>query len=131
MFSIRSNTSDRELVFRDLSGEYFTADLRGNDLRAAQAVCTYTDPLGLVRFFETLAAWEQPWRQPFEWRSLEDEFSISATCSPLGEVLFTVSISGQPGAPEEWQASFSITSELGLLPSIAKAAKAFFRSPSA
>jgi hypothetical protein len=131
MFSIRSNSSDRELTFRDLSGDYFTVELLGAELRAIRGVYAYTDHLGLVRFFETLAAYERPWDQPCEWGSLEGEFNISASCSSLGEVLFTVSISGQPGVSEEWQLSFSITSELGLLPSIAKAAKSFFNSPCA
>jgi hypothetical protein len=127
MFTIHSTSSDRELTFLDLRGEQFTFELRGHGLQVTREVSTYTDPSGLLEFFTKLGSFERPWEGSPAWASLEDEFRISASCSKLGAVIFSLKISGLPGIPEEWQASFSLTSELGQLPKIANAARSFFR----
>jgi len=131
MLSIRSTSSDRELTFLDLHGEQFTVELRGHGLQVSRDVSTYTDSTGLVAFFDKLASYERPWDGSPKWASLEGEFIISASCSKLGEVLFSFEISGHIGTPEQWHTSFSLTSELGQLPKIAKGARSFFQSPCA
>ena len=131
MFSIRSTSSDRELEFLDLRGEEFTVELRGHGIQLTRDISTYTDSTGLVAFFNNLASIERPWDGSPKWASLEGEFIISASCSKLGEVLFSLEISGHIGAPEQWHTSFSLTSELGQLPKIANGARSFFQSPCA
>ena len=127
LFSIHSNSSDRELAFLS-SGkdDYFTVQLRGSSLQATQRVYAYTDRSGLARLFARLSACERPWSGEERWESLEGEFSLSARCSSLGIVTFLVAILGLEGAPEEWRVSASLTTELGQLPNIAAGAHRFF-----
>ncbi|WP_425602255.1 DUF6228 family protein [Luteimonas aquatica] len=114
------------MVFLSPEEDYFTVELRGEDLQATRRVYAYTDAAGLNRLFARLAEYERPWTAEESWESLEGEFLLSASCSPLGIVTFLAAIYGSPGAPEEWHVSASITTELGQLPSIAAGAKRFF-----
>jgi hypothetical protein len=82
--------------------------------------------MGVATFFETLAAYQAAWKGEESWESLEGDFRIGATCSALGQVHFLVTLRGAIGAPETWQASAGLTSELGQLPAIAKAARQFY-----
>jgi len=121
-FSIKSNASDRELVFSDARRDYFTVELRGSGVRAVGGVY---DAGGLAELFAKLATFERPWSGAETWESVEGEFSIAATCSALGEVRFSVCIRGMLGGPEQWEVSASLVSELGQLPGIAAHAESF------
>jgi hypothetical protein len=125
-FSIKSNASDRELVFLEPQSDYFTVELRGSSVGATRRVYAYTDGAGLSKLFSRLAAYERPWDKPERWESLEGEFTLEAACSSLGEVTFSVRIRDMLGGPEEWEVSAHIVSELGQLPGIASNAEAFF-----
>jgi len=125
-FSIKSNASDRELVFLDPREDYFVVELRGFGVRAIRDVYAYTDALGLSVLLNRLAEYSRPWSSAEGWESLEGEFSLAATCSSLGEVRFTVSIRDLFGSPEEWTVQASLVTEMGQLPSIAANAKSFF-----
>jgi hypothetical protein len=50
-----------------------------------------------------------------EWQSLEGDFRLSATCTPLGNVVFNVELHGLQGATEEWAVTAGIDYELGQL----------------
>ena len=113
-------------MFLSPHGDYFTVELRGSSVQATHAVWAYTDAQGLASLFARLASYERPWSSDECWESIEGEFSLSATCSPLGEVSFSVRIRGLQGAPEEWQVSAALTTELGQLPRIAAGAHQFF-----
>lgn len=126
LFSIRSNASDRELVFRSPQGDYFTVELRGTSVQATQVVWAYPDAQALAQLFARLAAYERPWMGEECWDSMEGELSLSVTCSPLGEVCFSVRTQGAQGAPEAWQVCAALTTELGQLPKIAADAHHFF-----
>jgi len=125
LFSIHSSSSSRELVFQSRKGEYFQVVLKG-DVEAIADVWAYTDAQGLGRLFQELAAYERPWKGEKGWQSIEGEFSISATCSSLGEVRFLVKLRGLQGAPEEWNVQVGLATEFGQLGKIAKQAMAFF-----
>ena len=125
-FSIKSNSSDRELVFLDAQRDYFVAELRGSVVGATRQVYAYPDATGLSRLFSRLAAYERPWSEPERWESLEGEFTLEAACSPLGHVTFSVRIRDMLGGPEEWEVSARLVTELGQLPSIASRAESFF-----
>jgi hypothetical protein len=125
-FSIKSSSSDRELVFSRVRENHFTVELVGTEFRAIREVYTFTDHHGLPKLFCWLAAQQRPWSGNQSWGSLEGEFSFSATCSQLGEVFLLVSIWGLPGAPEEWRVSGSVTTELGQLPKIAEGVSRLF-----
>lgn len=126
LFSIQSNSSDRELAFLSPRDDYFTVELRGGALCATQLVYAYTYGPTLTSLFARLASHERPWFGEERWDSLEGEFSLSATCSSLGTVAFLVNICGQSGAPEEWRVSASLITELGQMPKIAAGAQSFF-----
>jgi hypothetical protein len=125
-FSVKSNASDRELVFLDPRRDYFIAELRGLGVTAHREVYAYTDAKGLSRFFSRLAAHERPWSEPEKWESLEGEFRLEAKCSALGHVTFLVCIRDLFGGPEEWEVSARIVTALGQLPAIASRAATFF-----
>ena len=125
-FSIRSTSSDRELVFSDPRQDYFQVELRGSSVRSTREVYAYTDAQGLARLFSKIAAHSRPWAGAESWRSLEGEFKLSAECSPLGHVSFLVEIGDNFGGPEEWRLSAVLVTELGQLPVIAENAKSFF-----
>ncbi len=124
-FSIHSISSSRELIFTDRRGEYFKVYIKG-DVSAFVEVWAYTDANGLSGLFQELASYEKPWQGEESWGSIEGEFVISATCSPLGEVLFAIQLYGLQGAPEEWKVSVGLATEFGQLSNIAKHAKEFF-----
>jgi hypothetical protein len=125
-FSIKSNASDRELVFLEPARDYFVAELRGTAVRATRRVYAYTDAAGLSRLFSRIAAYDRPWSTPERWESLEGEFSIEAVCSSLGHVTFSVRIRDMLGGPEEWDVTARLVTELGQLPAIAANAELFF-----
>lgn len=122
-FSIKSNASDRELAFFAARPDYFTVELRGSDVRAAKEVY---DARGLAELFAKLASFERPWKGSEAWESLEGEFSITATCSTLGEVRFSIRMRDMLAEHEPWEVSARVVSELGQLPDIAAHAKVFF-----
>jgi len=128
-FSINSTSSSREILFSGHRDEYFQIYIKG-DVSAFVDVWAYTDAKGLYSFFQELANREKPWHGSKSWESIEGEFTISTTCSPLGEVLFTIQLRGLQGAPEEWKVSVGLATELGQLTSIAKQAREFFCEPS-
>lgn len=125
MFSIKSNSSNREIVFRSRKNDRFQITLKGN-VEVTTEVWAYNDEQGLNKFFQEIAAEGKPWKGKKEWASLEGEFLISATCSTLGEVQFWLKLCGLQGAPEEWKVEVGLTTELGQLEKIANKAKVFF-----
>lgn len=126
MFSIKSSSSDRELQFCDLGHEAFTVSLVGQSPQAKLRVCTYTDELGLLAFFKDLGAQPAPWGMERSWGSLEGEFHIQASCSPLGQVTFRATLLGNVGMEEEWRVSIGLQQEFGALEGLAQKASAFF-----
>ena len=125
MFSISSTSSSRKLIFSGLNGEYFRVELTG-DVSATTNVWAYTDANNLNGLFQELGRLEKPWQGEKGWQSIEGEFSIAASCSALGEVMFKIQIAGSEGAPEEWRVSAGLATEFGQLPQIAKSAEVFF-----
>ena len=124
-FSIKSTSSNQELVLSNRDGEYFEARLNGV-VTAHVLVYAYTDEQGLSKLFQELGGMEKPWGGNLSWESLEGEFKISASCSSLGEVQFNILLWGLPGHPEEWRVNLGLVSELGQLQQITKQAKRFF-----
>jgi hypothetical protein len=125
-FSIKSSSSDRELVFIEPQRDYFVVDLRGSGVRATLKVYAYTDARGLSAFFSRIADYEQPWTTPERWGSLEGEFAIEAKCSKLGHVTFSVRIRDMFSDPEEWEVRVDLATELGQLRNLAAHAAPFF-----
>jgi hypothetical protein len=126
MFVIRSTSSDRELSFASKREDHFLVKLRGHNLEAALDVYAFDEASGLPAFFSELGAHTRPWVGAPSWSSLEGEFTIAATCSVSGHVLFKVELRGLVGTAEEWSLCVGIPSELGQLSAIARACQAFF-----
>ena len=126
MFVIKSNASDRKVRFLDRHGDEFIVEIDGRGVTATQWVSAFTDSKGLSRWMDALADNKLPWKGESSWATLEGEFRIAATCTPGGMVTFSVTLSGLPGASEEWRVSAGVTCDLGQLPDLAQAAQHFF-----
>jgi hypothetical protein len=129
VFSIKSSSSSRELVFSAYEDGYFLVELKG-EVAAAINVWAYTDALALRDLFQELAELQRPWQGSKSWGSVEGELSISATCSALGEVVFSIALQQRSGSSEDWRIQAGLVTELGQLPSIAKGAALFLIEPS-
>ena len=95
-------------------------------MQVSREVYAYTDARGLSDFFGELAACRRPWGETRSWESLEGEFALSAACSALGQVTFSIRIRDMLGGPEEWDVKARVVTELGALPTIAGHARLFF-----
>lgn len=131
VLSIRSTSSHRELILSQHRDEYFRVELKGFEVSAATSVWAYTDANGLNRFFQELASFSKPWQGQRSWASIEQDFSLSATCTSLGSVTFWVELRGLQGAPEEWRIEAGLVTDFGQLEQIAKNAEVFFNAPGA
>jgi hypothetical protein len=125
-FSIKSNASDRELVFSNLKGDYFQVAIRGFKVSANTTVYAYTDAKGLNNIFQELGKLNQAWNGEKKWESIEGDFSLIITCNKLGHVLLEVSLRILQGHPEEVSVRANIATDFGLLSNIARDAKDFF-----
>jgi hypothetical protein len=127
LFSIRSVSSNRELVFTSHNGEYFHVELKGIEVSASTDVWATTDSNGLNTFFQEIAGFKNLWKGEKNWASLDGEFEIFAICTTLGHVIFRVKLAGQIGGIEEWKVQVGLDTELGQLEKIAQNAKMFFQ----
>ena len=127
MFSIKSSTSSREFRFTDRKGERFTVEIVGFGLTAELRSFAFGTGASLPQWMNDLASHRLPWEDVESWGSLDQDFVISATCSPSGLVFFKMQLWQHPGGQDEWRVLASVTSELGLLPGLAKAMDKFFQ----
>ncbi|MDZ4056093.1 DUF6228 family protein [Hydrocarboniphaga effusa] len=124
-FIVKSAETDARLVFSQRVGEDYSVEFQSQQLQVVHSVCGYTDPQGVARLFQALAAYSKPWKGQLHYQSLEQEFSISASCSSLGTVSLAVAFS-RIGATQEWSATATIQIEFGQLSVLASNAKRFF-----
>ena len=129
MFSIRSSSSDTELTFSGARKDYFTAELKGNnEVRVIRQVYAYSPHSpNLGAFFLRIAHHDRPWASVEFWESLEGEFNLSATCSSLGVVTFSLVMHSRDEVVDGWRIVATLTADLGQLPGIGAAAEQFFR----
>jgi len=116
------------LVISQHRDEYFRVELNGFDLSASAEIWAYIDANELHRFFQDLGGLDTPWQGPRSWVSIEQDFSLSATCTTLGSVTFQIELCGSQGEPEEWRVQAGLATEFGQLEQIAKNAAAFFNA---
>ena len=124
-FIVKSSETDARLVFSQRVGDDFSVEFQSHQLQVVHSVCGYTDPQGVARLFQELAAYSKPWQGQLHYSSLEQEFGISASCSPLGAVSLAVGFS-RVGAKQEWSATTTIQIEFGQLSALASNAQRFF-----
>ena len=124
-FTIKSSETDASLVFSQRDGDDFVVEFQSMQLQVIQPVCGYTDPHGVARLFQEAAAHAKPWRGQLCYQSLEQEFSLSATCSPLGAVSLVVGFA-RVGTRAEWLATATLQVEFGQLSALASNARRFF-----
>ncbi|MFN4329059.1 MAG: DUF6228 family protein [Limnobacter sp.] len=127
-FSIRSNSSNRVVVFSGFNRDHETLriDINGHGISVGSTVSVYTDAFGLDRYFKELAGISRPWSGARNWGTIENDFSISATSTSLGEVTFRISLCALQGAPEEWRVEVGLTADFGQLPKFAAVSGTFF-----
>lgn len=126
MFIIHSVSSERELIFSKRNGEFFNVELKSIEVSSARKVWTHDDANGFNKFFKELAGFEKPWQGNLDIQSPEGEFEISVSCTKLGNVIFSITISSGFVDHEEWHLKADLDTELGLLKQIAKNAEIFF-----
>ena len=125
MISIKSNSSERELRFLSIKGDYFQLELLGNP-SLTHSTYGYTDLNRLADLFEDLGKVEKPWSGIVGWASLEEDFSMEISCSSLGQIQFEFQFRDLPGGGEESSVKVGLISELGMLAQISRQARDFF-----
>ena len=83
--------------------EYLEVELKGIELFAKVGIWEDKALDGLHTLFQELAGSKTPWQGAHTWKSLDGEFSLSATCTTLGQVNFLIKLSHLTGSPEDWQ----------------------------
>lgn len=132
-FVIKSNNSDRELVFSNfVTGDYIDVAIRGAELNAKiSSVYLYTGASGLSRMFQDLGQQEKPWSNPEVFKSIEEDFYMDITCNSRGHVRFRIILQKVDHLdPEGMYVSAGLTVDLGAMASIANDAQKFFDSNS-
>lgn len=124
-FIVKSAETDARLVFSQRVGDDFLVEFQSQQLQVVHSVCGYTDPQGVARLFQEAAAYSRPWQGQLLYQSLEQEFSIAASCSSLGAISLEVGFS-RVGARHEWSATTTIQIEFGQLSALASNAQRFF-----
>jgi Family of unknown function (DUF6228) len=125
LLTIHSSNSSRTLRIRAPVNSYLTVALEGHEISGVVQVWAETGEVeGLVKFFGEMGSLEAPWKNARTWETIEGDFKLSATCSALGAVTILVSMSGLPGAAEEWQLQAGIETEFGQLVRLAAEAEA-------
>ena len=121
---IKSTQSSLKLVVSDLRDEYFTATISSPYLTASADVCTFTDSHGLPNLLERLAGHDTAWQGEETWEGIEGNLKLTASCSSLGAVKFTIQLRDFPG--EVWQANTELNTEMSELAGIAADARKLF-----
>ena len=124
--NIHSTSSSRELILSNKRDEYFQVEIKSLEISAALEIWTYTDAASLNKLLQEIGSENKPWHGERTWSAIEENFSLTATCSSLGEVTFQVMLHGAQGSPEEWKIQCGLVLEFGQLEKIAKQALVFF-----
>ena len=103
MLTIRSSSSDRQLLIQNAGGGAFEVELTGHPVQASICAWVEMDLDTFVAFFDELGQMDHPWKGERKWWSMEGELALSATCTSLGVVVFRVALCGMQGAPEAWR----------------------------
>ena len=123
---IYSSSSDRKIVISYDGDEHLTVKVESFDINIIKQVWLYTDGNEFDNFFQKIGDTNLKWDRTFSWKSVEGDFSISATCDSLGKVTFKISLEGLQGTSEEWRVQVNIESDLGALEKIARQSKSLF-----
>lgn len=122
MLTIASTTSTRCLHIHRAQPDCLYVALSGEQVTASTSIWLNEDAddaASFSDFFRELGAQQTPWQGERQWQSTEGDFTLTVRCSALGAVYFQVVLKGLQGAPEEWQVTVGIESELGQLARIA------------
>ncbi|MFK8068923.1 MAG: DUF6228 family protein [Gammaproteobacteria bacterium] len=126
-FSIRSASSSQQMIFSNRDEEHFDVELKGP---VSAKIQVYLHPISdeesLKLLFQELGEFNKPWQGSKNWESLEGEFTVSITCSTLGQIVFNIFLRGLSGQSEEWKLNCNLESEFGQLRSISINANSFF-----
>ena len=116
MISIRSCSSNRELKINFADESCLQIELVGFPVSAQLEVWTETDDaIDFQNFLANLGKQNSAWQGKQTWQSLEGDFTLSASCSALGNVVFDVELRGLQGSTEAWNITAGIDYELGRL----------------
>ena len=135
MLSIRSISSDRELIFSfDQERDRYRVEIKSFSISASIDISQHEIGESLADFFRHLASYKSPWPDPQEWRTCmydpNPDLKISATCTNRGHVLFRIILAAGYYTvdldAENWEANIGLETTLGELDNIARHARTFF-----
>lgn len=130
-FTIKSNSSDLRIEFLPCDQLSFSVNVFSARLQFTTIINIYVEDLNssILDFFIRVANHKIPWKNEISWVSLYRDFSISATCSSLGDVLFSIKISdsSEEYSGQNIEISFNIDKGLGEIESIAQEAQEAFK----
>ena len=122
---IKSADTSATLTFCDKEGEYFAVVYESPSVSVRRRVWGYTDCPLLVELFQSVAKEWKGWSGQKEWKSIEGEFSLSATSDKLGHVLLYI-CSNEFDGTEMWELKVQLALDASQTENIAKRISEFF-----
>ena len=116
---VRSPSSGGTAVLSYDGEETLHVSIKSAALCATKQVWLYTDGAELNSFFQMLGEKTASWRDVLSWQSVEQDFVISVTCSPLGQIDFKIILHEQCNGDESWHMQLVIRNDFSALPGIA------------
>ena len=127
-FILRSANPAFSLQFSDKDLHYFVVTVETPSIQASKKISTYhynqTD--GFIEFFEDLAERQKPWSDIKLWEPLENDMSLTATCSSVGHFTIKVVLKDSYAEADSWSLECALVFDFGMLTSFASGAKKFY-----
>jgi hypothetical protein len=99
--------------------DHFVVELHARGLHASITVDNPPYAPSLSGFFKELGNSPTAWVGARQWRSMEDELSILATCDPAGHVGLEFELRAAYGAAQGWRVVANVVVDLGSVERIA------------
>ena len=130
MLTIRSMSSDRELIFSPCDErDRYCVEIKSSEISVSVEIHQYKVGESLAAYFRHLASFRDPWSDPQEWITWTPNLRISTTCNKYGHVLFRIIFAANfmvYQIEEGWEANIGLATTLGELDNIANNATTFF-----
>jgi hypothetical protein len=127
-FILRSANPASSLQFSDKELHYFVVTIETPSIQARKKISTYdysqTD--GFIEFFEDLAKQQKPWSDIKLWEPLQNDMSLTATCSSVGQVTIKIDLKDNCAEADSWSLECALVFDFGMLTSFASDAKKFY-----
>lgn len=106
--------------------DHFTVEMSAPEIQASITVENPPYAPALSDFFKELGNSPSAWDGTRQWRSIEDELEIRATCDPTGHVGLEFEMRPSYGAAQGWRAIVCIVVDLGSVEGMADQLREMF-----